>query len=121
MAGGAGPPPVEIFLNVFAGEGEAWRASVDHAPDRRSVTFPERSDGEHAPERITGHAAGSCLLDEVELDAQLHELFGRDCGGRFGHGILRALRLRECDDIADGIRMAEQHDQPVEAERDAAM
>ena len=34
---------------------------------------------------------------------------------------LCALRLGECDHIADRIRTAQQHDEPIETERDAAM
>jgi hypothetical protein len=49
------------------------------------------------------------------------QLLGTHAGRRFGQRALRALRLGKRDDIANRIGATQQHDQPVEAERNAAV
>ena len=49
-------PPVEVGLDVGLREGEAGRAPVHHAPDRRPVALPERGHREVCSERVSGHA-----------------------------------------------------------------
>ena len=56
VAAPAGPAPVEVGLNVGLGEGEAGRAAVHHAPDRRAVALAERGHREMGPEGVAGHA-----------------------------------------------------------------
>src|SRR5438128_1465949 len=61
------------------------------------------------------------LVDFIELDAQLLELLWIHRRGRVGHETLSFLGLRERDHVADGVGTAEQHDQAIQAERDAAV
>src|SRR5260370_15346254 len=60
----------------------------------------------------------SLLLDR---DPQLIELFFVDAGRRIGHQILGGGGLSEGDDLADGFFTGEEHDDAVDAERDAAV
>src|SRR5439155_10660291 len=61
------------------------------------------------------------LLYLVELDAQLLELLWDHLRGRLGHQALGLLGFGEGDDVADGVGTAEQHDQAIQAESDAAV
>ena len=56
VAAPAGAAPVEVGLNVGLGKGEAGRAPVHHAPDRRAVALAERGHREMGPEGVAGHA-----------------------------------------------------------------
>jgi hypothetical protein len=61
------------------------------------------------------------LFNRIHLDMELLELRRIDRGGRLGHQALGLLCLRKGDDISNGTRAAQQHDQPVESERDPAV
>src|SRR5574341_1112160 len=63
----------------------------------------------------------ACLLQQVELDPQLLELIRSHRGWRIGQRTLRFLGLRERNDVADGVRAGEQHEEPVEAKGDATV
>lgn len=55
------------------------------------------------------------------VDAGLFALLGRDWRGGRGERVEAAARLREGDDVADGLGAREQRADPVSAERDAAV
>ena len=57
MAAPAGPPPVEVGLEVGFGERKTGRTTVHHTPDRRAVALAERGHREMGPEGIAGHAS----------------------------------------------------------------
>src|SRR5574341_1766500 len=61
------------------------------------------------------------LLHQIELDPQLLELIRRHRGWRIGQRTLRFLGLGERDDVTDGVRAGEQHEEPVEAKGDATV
>ena len=72
VSGRAGFAAIQILLDIVGGQRQAWRATIDDAPDGRAVAFAERRHGKDVTKGIAGHD----LLHEVELDAQLLELLG---------------------------------------------
>src|SRR5690242_4116702 len=61
------------------------------------------------------------LVDLVQLDPQFLELGRVNRRGRIGERTLGFLRLGKGNHVANGIGVAEEHDEPVQAERDAAV
>ena len=51
----AGPPLVEIRLDVGLAERNARRRSIDHAADRRPMALAEGRDAKEMAERVVGH------------------------------------------------------------------
>src|SRR5664279_4060530 len=60
-------------------------------------------------------------LRAAQADVQLAQLLLVDRTGRVGEEVLRALRLREGDHVAQRLCVDEQHDEAVEADGDAAV
>ena len=74
--------------------------------------------------RATAQALVSPLplvASTVELDRQLAQLLRVDGAGRPGHQVAGLLRLRKRDDVANAVDAAEEHDQAIDTQRDAAM
>src|SRR5262245_41800473 len=65
--------------------------------------------------------AASRRLRIAQPDVQLAQLRLVDPARCSGQQVLRALRLRECDHVANRIRLGHHRDDAVEPERDAAM
>ena len=63
------------------------------------------------------------FLDEFffYLNVKLVKLFFRNFRRRFAHGVDSVLRLREGDDIADGLAFEHEHDHAVQAEGQASV
>ncbi len=59
MAAGAGLAAVEVTLQVFQRQLEAWRAAVDNGDQRRAMAFARGGDSEQLAEGIAGHAGRS--------------------------------------------------------------
>src|SRR5437879_6382014 len=57
----------------------------------------------------------------LDLYVQFLELCRLDRARRIEHQVLHALRLRKRDDVADVVRAREQHDDPVDARRNASV
>src|SRR5271169_2378889 len=57
----------------------------------------------------------------AQADVQVPQLLLADGGRRVGERTGGGLRLRERDDLADAVGARHQHDEPVEAESDAAV
>ena len=51
----AGTPPVELLLEQFLREGDARRATVHHAAERRAVGFPVGGQTKKTSESISAH------------------------------------------------------------------
>ena len=60
-------------------------------------------------------------LGVAQADVQLAQLLLVDRPGRVGEQVLRPLRLRERDHVAQRLGAGHQHDEAVEADRDAAV
>src|SRR5690606_20571704 len=54
-AGLAGPPAVELALDVRLAQRNAGRATVDHATDRRAVAFAKAGETKQTTERVERH------------------------------------------------------------------
>jgi hypothetical protein len=61
------------------------------------------------------------LLDFIQLDPQFFELGRVNRRGRIGERALGFLRFGKGNHFTNGIGIAKEHDEPVQAERDAAV
>src|SRR5258706_2299984 len=88
-----------------------------------SLSAKERLQQENTSARKPANSlTGVALLFRFsQRDVQLAQLALGDRRRRAGDEVLAALRLRECDHVADRIGADHQRHQPVEAEGDAAM
>src|SRR5256712_7192612 len=86
-----------------------------------AITNQSRLGPQWGPVKRENEGKLAELLDFVELDAQLLELLWVHRRGGVGHQALGLLRFGEGDHVADGVGPTQQHNQAVQAERDAAV
>src|SRR5206468_1049895 len=110
LAGRQSQPAKTLCLPRPSGK-RPWVIEVDQRRGSRCTRIQSRSDAQ-----ASGHP-----FVVRQFDSQVAQLTGIDCAWRIRHQIHAAIVLWECDDVANVLFAADQHDEPIEAERDPAV